>query len=346
MNSILKTEEEITASWIGSFDKPVVSIVCTCFNQEKYIADCIDGFLIQKTTFPFEILVHDDASTDDTLSIVTAYREKYPNIIRVCSQTENQYSKGVSVILLASEQARGKFVALCEGDDYWLSENKLSEQYTALMHNENCRLVVSPGFLNVDGRISRIKHCYYGDEVRFFSAQDVLNINGQFAPTASYLLRKADLIDCLSIFGAAPISDLFIEIYTGSVGNICYVPLAASAYRVQADNSWSKLMRSDIKTSENYVEKMEVWIRFCQEFSITSHLVWDRKLAVIYLGLAVAYLDYNNYTSFRNAIRKSCSTFRLGKKQNLLYIFGSSRLGFKVLKTMVKAYRSYNEFKS
>ena len=97
----------------------LVSIFCTAYNHEKYIAAALQGFVEQKTTFRFEVLVHDDASLDRTADIIREYEKNYPEIIRAIYQTENQYSQDPGVVGdLLDEMARGKYVALCEGDDY------------------------------------------------------------------------------------------------------------------------------------------------------------------------------------------------------------------------------------
>ena len=108
---------------------PLVSVVCTTYNHEKYIRQCLDGFVMQKTTFPIEIIVHDDASTDDTVRIVKEYEEKYPNLFNNIYRTENWYSRGKDIWgYLFDQKARGKYIALCEGDDYWIDPYKLQKQ--------------------------------------------------------------------------------------------------------------------------------------------------------------------------------------------------------------------------
>ena len=100
---------------------PLVSITCTAYNHEKFIRDTIEGFLMQKTTFPFEILIHDDASTDNTAEIIKEYELKYPDLIKPIYQKENQLSKGISIILnYTLPRAKGKYIAMCEGDDFGL----------------------------------------------------------------------------------------------------------------------------------------------------------------------------------------------------------------------------------
>src|SRR5690606_34510298 len=98
----------------------LVSISCLTFNHEKYIRRCLEGFIRQKTEFPFEVLIHDDASTDKTSDIIKEYEVDFPHLLKPIYQTENQYSKGISISSTYNfPRARGRYIAMCEGDDYW-----------------------------------------------------------------------------------------------------------------------------------------------------------------------------------------------------------------------------------
>lgn len=130
----------------------IVSICCTTYNQKDYIAQTIEGFINQKINLNYEILIHDDASTDGTDDIVRAYEKKYPNIIKGIYQKENQYSQGIMTSQIVRERAKGKYIAFCEGDDYWIDENKIQKQvdflemypeYIATSHW--CRVVDAEG---------------------------------------------------------------------------------------------------------------------------------------------------------------------------------------------------------
>ena len=106
-----------------------VSIRCFAYNHERFIRQCLDGFVMQKTDFRFEAIVHDDASTDNTAAIIREYAEKYPDIIKPIYETENQYSKhDGSLTRIMNAHTRGKYVAMCEGDDYWTDPYKLQKQ--------------------------------------------------------------------------------------------------------------------------------------------------------------------------------------------------------------------------
>ncbi len=114
----------------------LVSICCLVYNHAPYIRQCLYGFMMQKTNFSFEVLIHDDASTDGTANIIREYVAKYPEIIKPIYQTDNQYSKvnGVSVTY-QFPRAKGKYIALCEGDDYWIDPCKLQNQVDFLENN-------------------------------------------------------------------------------------------------------------------------------------------------------------------------------------------------------------------
>ena len=115
---------------------PLVSIHCPTYKHEQYIRDCLEGFLSQKTTFPFEVLIHDDASPDATPEIIKEYAEKYPDIIKPILRETNIHSVPGhrSIKITNLERAQGKYVAVCDGDDFWCSPDKLQKQFE-LMEN-------------------------------------------------------------------------------------------------------------------------------------------------------------------------------------------------------------------
>lgn len=131
------TQEEIMKNWeYKNLEKPLVSIRCLTYNHGPYIAQTLDGFLMQRTTFPFEVIIHDDASTDDTAKIIKQYEEKFPLIVKPIYEEENMYSKGNGAITeIVNSHISGKYIAACEGDDYWIDEYKLQKQVDFLENN-------------------------------------------------------------------------------------------------------------------------------------------------------------------------------------------------------------------
>lgn len=121
---------------------PLVSISCITYNHAPYIRECLDGFMMQQTNFPFEVLIHDDASTDGTADIIREYAEKYPDIIKPLYEEENQWVKGRrGSAVFNFPRAQGKYIALCEGDDYWTDPLKLQKQVDILERNSNVSIV-------------------------------------------------------------------------------------------------------------------------------------------------------------------------------------------------------------
>ncbi len=134
-------------------NRPLLSISCATYNHENFIKDCLDGFVMQKTNFNFEVLIHDDASTDNTANIIREYEQKYPDIIKPIYQTENQYSKGKPISATFNwPRAQSKYIALCEGDDYWTDPNKLQKQVDFLEANPDYMMCFhNAEILNTEG---------------------------------------------------------------------------------------------------------------------------------------------------------------------------------------------------
>lgn len=117
-------------------EEPLVSVLCITYNHARYIRETLDGIMVQKTNFPYEVLIHDDASTDGTADIIREYETKYPEIIKPIYQTRNLYSQGIEVEKIEKEyqfsRVKGRYIAICEGDDYWTDPQKLQRQFDAL----------------------------------------------------------------------------------------------------------------------------------------------------------------------------------------------------------------------
>lgn len=122
-----------------STNPPFVSICCITYNHHLYIRQCLNGFLMQKTNFAFEVIINDDCSTDGTTEILREYASKYPDIIKPIFQDENQYAKGVRGMFqhFVFPKAQGKYIAICEGDDYWTDPLKLQKQVDYLETHSN-----------------------------------------------------------------------------------------------------------------------------------------------------------------------------------------------------------------
>tara|TARA_B110000116_G_C16684236_1_gene512145 strand:+ start:81 stop:1025 length:945 start_codon:yes stop_codon:yes gene_type:complete len=254
----IPTEEQIKSSWIGS-SKVKVSICCTTYNHEDYIEETLKGFLVQKTLFPFEVIVHDDASTDNTLSILQKFKKLYPGLINLIVQEENQYSKGKKIARdFVWSEANGDFIALCEGDDYWVCSEKLQRQFDALENHEEIDLCFHDHFnLDNSGRITpSLIHSNRMNHI--LEVKEILMADGRFMSTASLMVRTRSLLNMPEWFSSTPVSDFFIQVLC-SLNGALYLPERMSVYRTFAPNSWTATFRSmspsDLKNYYDLLDK-------------------------------------------------------------------------------------------
>lgn len=231
----------------------LVSIVCITYNHEKYIEKAIESFLMQETTFNFEILIHDDASTDKTAEIIKKYEEKYPNLIKVIYQKENQYSKGVRVSQILYKKAKGKYIAICEGDDYWIDSHKLQKQFDYMEKNPKCGLCFHSVKVldNYTGKITGIIAPYR--ENRLVQTDNVILGEGGFIGTNSIFCRAFLLKEMPKFYKICSVGDYPIQILTSCNEYAYFIKDAMSIYRVNVEGSWTN--NSKKGSYDIYVEK-------------------------------------------------------------------------------------------
>lgn len=221
--------ERIEASTHDNADTVLVSISCITYNQERYVRDCLDGFLNQQCTFNFEILIHDDASTDATADIIREYCQRYPEIIKPLFQKENQYSKGVRGVMARFNfpRARGKYIAMCEGDDYWTDPLKLQKQVDFLEANPDYAICFhAANELSPDG--SSTKSGLFGKEARdTYTIEDLAA--GNFMHTLTVVFRnQSPYPDWIK---ESPVGDYVLHYVNAGLGKIKYLPEVMGCYR-------------------------------------------------------------------------------------------------------------------
>lgn len=223
----------------------MVSIWCMTYNHESYIRQCLEGFVMQKTNFCFEAVVHDDASTDGTATIVREYAEKYPDIIKPIFETENQYSKNDgSLDRIFEESCKGKYIALCEGDDYWIDSMKLQKQVDYLEKNPNCTFCHT-GFSFLYQKDSKIEDYIQGKYKKNTDVRELLlNNDGYRIQTVTVMYKLSDYYevkkkDPILFSGHFRMGDTQLWVTLLTKGEMGYLNEVTSVYRV-LENSASR----------------------------------------------------------------------------------------------------------
>ena len=266
--------------------KTGVSICCITYNQKKYIRDAIEGFLLQKTSFPIEIIIHDDASTDGTTEIVKEYAHKFPDLIVPIIQSENQYSKTHGSIFASYvfPHAHGKYIALCEGDDYWTEPDKLQKQYDFLEKNTDYVMVADNAtFYDVTSNQKR--------PFSLLPERDIdINelIDGRTFTTASVLFRNIE--DALNneIHG-----ETLLWCYLIRYGKIRYRPNISSVYRKHPEGVTASM---DKLEWARYIEKSRKKILLIHPELDKS--IFNHKFFKVYNWAAQIALSHRNYKDY------------------------------------------------
>jgi glycosyltransferase involved in cell wall biosynthesis len=209
----------------------LVSICCTAYNHAKFISECLDGFLLQKTNFNFEVLIHDDASTDGTQDIIKAYQAKYPNIIKPIFQTDNQYSKGVKpFIKYLFPASQGKYIAMCEGDDYWTDPMKLQKQVDFLEENEDFVGVFHNTACIDERQLNPKLEPWRTYDRDIFTARDTIRQLSLFH-TSSYCFRNLDFNFSLIVNPKISSGDMMLLGLISKYGKLKLLDKIMSVYR-------------------------------------------------------------------------------------------------------------------
>jgi len=283
----LKEEDEIVSHWERSYDKPLVSICCTTYNHEPYIENAIIGFLAQETSFPFEIIIHDDASTDRTQKIISEYQKKYRRIIRIIQQTENQYSQGVNILFKKIiPVAHGDYIALCEGDDFWISKEKISLQEQILRKNPEVSISIHNSIITNE-RTGAQRHFNLFPLPETLGPKDVLR-RRWFAPTASFFFRKK-LLESNNECNIE--RDIDLLFYMSLRGRIHYTHELLSTYRYLSSGSLSEKAISVKKTL--YKHKLR-FLNKADSMSRNRYILWT-TLGRIRVAIAFVLYKFKDF---------------------------------------------------
>lgn len=256
---------------------PVVSVLMITYNHEKYIVQAIESALMQKTNFKFEIVIGEDCSTDKTREIVLEYKAKHSDTIKLQLQEKNVGMMQNFIDTL--KVCTGKYIALLEGDDYWIDPYKLQKQVDFLEANPDCSLCFHPSkYIRADNPDKYfIKKPKRIPSDKKFGIRDVILGGGGFMATNSMVFLKEYINERPGWFDTAPVGDYPLMLLLASKGNIGYKDEVMSVYRMMASNSWSLTMLEKNKRTKYYQEVFKMLNNFDEWTQRRYHWIVERK---------------------------------------------------------------------
>lgn len=260
-------------------EEPLVTISLVAFNQGSFIRDAIESCLMQKVDFNYEIIIHDDASSDDTGEIIREYAKKYPEVIIPILQEENQFSQGYEVnASFTIPRARGKYIAFLEADDYWIDPLKLQTQVDVLESNPDIVMcfTATKHIFSDDKRKPKYKR--YRKQDAICSPKDVIALGGRLVDMGSAVVRRSIFHKLPDWYHYAQIWDLTVPLLSLLHGKIQYLDRVTSVYRYNVSGSWTqKNVKGLDRRAKNMKKSFRVTDGFDRETNYQYHEFIQKK---------------------------------------------------------------------
>lgn len=256
---------------------PLLAIRCLTYNHEPYIRQCLEGFIIQKTSFPFIAIVHDDASTDKTAEIIEEYALKYPDIIKPILEKENQYSKhdgSLGRILNNAIPESVKYIAMCEGDDYWIDPNKLQKQVDFLESNPEFGMVYGKvhTWLQEENKFGKS----FGKKAHTFEELVRYNTIPTLTVVLKYNLQQQYLDEIDPVTKNWKMGDYPMWLYISKVSKIGFIDEYLGTYRINTVSA--SHFKDRIGRLKFQMSALEIAAYMCNRFCVDTRLTNARLL--------------------------------------------------------------------
>jgi glycosyltransferase involved in cell wall biosynthesis len=288
-------------------DNPLVSICCITYNHEKFISKAINGFLMQETNFSYEILIGEDCSTDNTREIVEKLVLKNPGRIRLFANEQNLGTRKNARNI--RKNTRGKYIAVCEGDDYWTDRHKLQKQVNIMEKNPELSLCFHSAKVVTSRGIPAGTRFKPFNTSGIHNASDIIRIAGGGIPTQSKVYRKTSMMNLPEWHKNAHIGDMASDLYLSSLGPVYYINEPMSVYRLGAKGSWTRTLYSGPNLIEKKINMLKKDINLYDafdEFTEYEHkeTIEEIKTEILY---GIEYLSnpfYNKSNTFKELSKK------------------------------------------
>ncbi|MFU8861772.1 MAG: glycosyltransferase [Cyclonatronaceae bacterium] len=274
----------------GNDTTPLVSVCCTTYNMEKIVSETIDSILAQKTSFPFELIIHDDASTDRTQEIINSYAQKYPGIIKTIFQKKNIYTShegglGYMFNNFILPETRGEFIAISDGDDYWTDPEKLQKQIDHLnATSESVACFTNARIINeIDSNRSREYH--NNQEEGFVPELSIALRAGGYYSASTLVFRKKSFMSSIYYkhfdeFAKYHEYDTTFIYCLMLAGKISYLSDVTAIYRQWIGGLYSSIMYDPEKTARIIEKEMMGTKKLIRLVDKEKKKLFRRKLSV------------------------------------------------------------------
>lgn len=325
-------------------DNIMVTVLIAAYNHEKFIEDAIEGIINQKTDFKYELLIHDDASADRTPEIIREYELKYPEIVKGIFQEVNQFQHCHLGSVFLHPRIRGKYIALCDGDDYWTDEKKLQKQVDFLEANEEYSMCMHNAVkVNYETGEKKIINTFPETGTYGQKEQILAGLGTDFPASASYVLRAELFQEIPAFFFETRALDYPIRQYFANRGKVYYFAEPMSVYRVSTPRSYMKSTRKQQIFYNNYtLEMIHFFERFDNYTKRKFHDLLKEKIKSDYFGYCTSInredgikkaeengLDPDKVIQCYQCVSEeylSSDILKLQKTCDALFIYGISRI--------------------
>ena len=289
--------------------KPMVTVYCLAYNHEKYIRKCLYSILGQKTNFPFKIIVNDDASTDNTRSIIEEIAAKYPDVIIPVLHDENQFQKKVSVVKTHIEpRVESKYVAICEGDDYWCNSNKLQMQFDIMEANPKCGACLHrTAEVTEDEKKTGLYYPMQDLPTGVLSSKEFFDaFEPRMFHTTSYFFRAslwhAYLQDPPAYKAVCHVGDVPYLLYFGSKSRIYFINKVMSCYRRGGVSSftYSRFQVNPERLIRHHLAIIRTYQEFDKETDGKYHWLCIRRISKNMYAESALRKDFSEMTAEEN----------------------------------------------
>ena len=321
-----------------------VSVLCTVYNHEKFLRKCLDGFVSQKTEFKYEVLINDDKSTDNSKEIIAEYVSKYPQLFIPIYQEVNQFSKGIYMIDdILLPIAKGKYIAICEGDDYWCSEKKLQLQYDYMETHPECSMCLHN--TRIHDLSGKKKDRYFNNWNTIYTLKEEDVFFGWSVHTSAYFIRK-EFVNLPNFARKYWFGDYMRLVFAYCYGNVVCIPETLSVYNygnvdgvtVQNNNAEINKMLNKVKQRSEFLEEFNKYTEY-RFNEITSKRILEIEFECVRIqqlnvmeqsrnrkDIKIAFNKIKNHPYFESYIKNNIGIRKIAvklmyKNYYLLYLY-------------------------